>query len=77
VESWLMQLLRHAQRSSLAMDFFVFTEHPARYDSEAMRLGARVFRSGQRASRNSGVLRLWRMLRREGPYDVVHSHVHA
>jgi hypothetical protein len=76
IETWLMHLLRTVDRGRIEMDFLVHMEQPCDYDEEVGRLGARIFRC-------TAVHRPWqfapefrRLLRREGPYDVVHSHMH-
>jgi len=75
VESWLMALLRHADRSEIAMDFMVHTSRPAAYDSEITARGGcllpcpSVHRPGYIREFNEA-------LRSREPYDVLHSHVH-
>ena len=76
VETWLMHVLRRIDRRRIAMDFLVHTELPCAYDEEIRDLGSRILRC-------TAVHRPWRyvpeltkILRREGPFDVVHSHVH-
>jgi glycosyltransferase involved in cell wall biosynthesis len=76
VETWLLNLLRRADRSMLAMDFVVHREENCAYDAEALSLGARVLRCPR--DRIPRYLRsLWRAIHPPAPYDVVHSHLHA
>ena len=75
VESWLMALLRHADRADVAMDFLVHTSKPAAYDAEIASLGARVLRCGP-VQRLGYARHFQNILRQHGPYDVLHSHVH-
>jgi hypothetical protein len=42
VESWLMALLRYADRAEIAMDFLVHTSQAAAYDAEIAARGGRV-----------------------------------
>ena len=77
VETWLMQMLRHIDRSCFQMDFLVHTARPAAYDDEIETLGSRVIPC-------LGAHRPWtyaanfmRQLAEYGPYDIVHSHVDA
>jgi glycosyltransferase involved in cell wall biosynthesis len=75
VESWLMALLRHADRAEIAMDFLVHTSRPAVHDSEIAALEGTVI-SCPTIPRASYVRNFNRALRLHGPYDVLHSHVH-
>lgn len=75
-ETWLVQLLRNIDRSQFQMDFVVHSEVRGAYDEEVQALGARVIpclsttRPVQYARNFLGILK------HDGPYDVVHSHVH-
>ena len=72
-QTWLLQVLRNADRSRLAIDFLV-TDGWANPD--ALALGAKVL-TCPRAHRPLLYAKdFWRVLREHGPYDVVHSHVH-
>ncbi len=75
-ETWLLNVLRHIDRDRFRLDFAVHTDQPAAHDNEARALGARILPclSPHRPLRYLRNLR--RILRSEGPYDVVHSHVH-
>ncbi|MPY68380.1 glycosyltransferase family 1 protein [Deinococcus sp. SDU3-2] len=75
VESWLMTLLRHADRRVLALDLLTTAEQPAAYDEEIRSLGARLLRLPP-ASPLSYRSKLLGLLRAYGPYDAVHSHLH-
>jgi glycosyltransferase involved in cell wall biosynthesis len=75
-ETWLVQIFRQIERPKYQFDFLVHTEEPGAYDDEVRALGARVIPC--LAPRNPfryGVNFL-RILRKFGPYDCVHSHVH-
>ena len=75
VESWLMALLRHGDRAEVAMDFMVHTARPAVYDSEITERGGCVIPCP--SVHGPGYIREFdNALRRHGPYDVLHSHVH-
>lgn len=76
VETWLMHVLRRIDPYVLHMDFLVHTEEPADYDREIAARGARLIRcpvSWRSPGYGSAVRSL---LRRFGPYDAVHSHIH-
>lgn len=77
VETWLMQILRHIDRSRFQMDFLVHTARPGAYDEEIESLGSRVIPC-------LGARRPWtyaanfmRQIAAYGPYDIAHSHVDA
>ncbi len=76
VETWLMHVLRHIDRERFQMDFLVHTDEPAAYDDEIRALGSRIIPclAPNRPWQYARTLR--RILRDEGSYDVVHSHVH-
>lgn len=77
VETWLMHVLRNVDPSEIRMDFFSHTSAQAAYDDEIESSGARIFRHPAPARRPLEYARhLHRVLTEEGPYDVVHSHVH-
>lgn len=70
-----MHALRRMDRGHVAMDVLVDTDEPGDYDAEVHALGAKLIPCTQptRPWRyGPGFLRL---LRHEGPYDIVHSHV--
>jgi glycosyltransferase involved in cell wall biosynthesis len=76
IETWLLHVLRHADRSTFRMDFVVHTEKAGAYDEETRALGSRIYpcphpRRPRRYARD-----FRRILRDHGPYDIVHSHVH-
>ncbi len=79
IESWLMQILRRVDPAAIRMDFLVSggASHPGRYDyeQELSAMGARLFRCPhpERPLAYGSAFRS--LLRRYGPYDVVHSHV--
>ena len=77
IQNWLMHLLRAIDRRRYQMDFLVHHDQPCAYDQEIRALGGRLLYC-------SGVGNLWqyargfaRVLGRQEPYDVVHSHLYA
>ena len=76
VETTLMHILRHIDRSRFHMDFLVHTMEPSDYDNEIRMLDGRVIPcpSPSRPFAYMGEFR--QALRDYGPYDIVHSHVH-
>lgn len=76
VETWLMHVLRHMDRKSLQLDFLVHTEQPAAYDTEIEALGSRIFHCPYPHNPLRYTARFLRIVKRFGPFDVLHSHVH-
>ena len=76
-ETWLMHVLRNADREKFQMDFLVHTDEPSDYDDEVRALGCRIITCPlSRSQPLSFMANLKRILREEQPYDIVHSHVH-
>jgi glycosyltransferase involved in cell wall biosynthesis len=76
VETWLVQVLRHIDREKYQMDFLVHTTEPGAYDDEVLSLGSRVIPCLRPSNPAMYARNFRRVLRKYGPYDVVHSHVH-
>jgi glycosyltransferase involved in cell wall biosynthesis len=75
-ETWLVQLLGHIDREKYQMDFLVHSAEPGEYDKEVQALGARIIPCLKPSNPLQYAINLRRILRRHGPYDCVHSHVH-
>ncbi|HET9183685.1 MAG TPA: glycosyltransferase family 1 protein [Candidatus Angelobacter sp.] len=75
-ETWLVQTLRHIDRSKYQFDFLVHTEKPGAYDEEVKSLGARVIPCLAPSNPVRYARNFLRVLREYGPYDCVHSHVY-
>ena len=75
VETWLMNLLRTVSRDSWQMDFLAGDPTPADYDEEIRQRGARILPCPLQ-NPFLYVFRLVGILRKFGPFDVIHSHVH-
>jgi len=74
VETWLMHLLRHFDRGEIAIDILVYSDEAGDYDDEVRALGARIFRCPHPRRPWRYASHFLRVLRTEGPWDVVHSH---
>ena len=76
IEIWLLHLLRHIDRHRFPIDILVLNDRRGPLECEMRSLGCRVFY----CSNHRKPWVLWRymtqVLRRYGPYDIVHSHVH-
>lgn len=76
VETWLMHVLRHIDRDRFQIDFLVHTNQPCAYDDEIRALGSRIIPCLSPSQPLRYARRLQHILEADGPYDVVHSHVH-
>lgn len=76
VETILMHIFRHVDRSKYQMDFLVHTTEPADYDDEIRKLGGRIIPCPSPLHPIAYAGEFKRALREYGPYDIVHSHVH-
>ncbi|MHB1035279.1 MAG: glycosyltransferase [Pirellulales bacterium] len=76
VETWLMHVLRHVDRSRLAMDFLVHRQGACAYDEEIRGTGSRILVCPRPRRLWAYARNFTRILRDCGPYEVVHSHVH-
>ena len=77
IQNWLMHLLRAIERQQYRMDFLVLDNRPSDYDREFGQLGSRVMQCSAGRDPAAFARDLIRVLRKHGPYDVVHSHVYA
>src|SRR5882762_5528332 len=76
VETWLVQTLRHIDRTKYQFDFLVHTDQPCPLDAEVRSLGANILPCLSPSDPVGYTRNFWRILRETGPYDCVHSHVH-
>lgn len=70
-----MHILRHIDRRRFQMDFLVHTDRKCAYDEELRSLGATLHVCPDPIRVLSYSAGLLRVLRKEGPYEVVHSHL--
>jgi glycosyltransferase involved in cell wall biosynthesis len=76
VETWLMHVLSHLDRDKFQIDLLVHTDEPAVYDSEVLATGARILRCPPADNPLLYAARFLQIAKRNGPFDVLHSHVH-
>jgi len=77
VETWLLHLLHRIDRGRFAFDFLVHDAPPRQLEPELVALGSRIHRCPH-VRRPARYARCFgRVLQEHGPFDVVHSHVHA
>jgi glycosyltransferase involved in cell wall biosynthesis len=75
-ETWLVQTLRHLDRSKYQFDFLVHADGPGAYDEEVKAMGARIIPCLSPSNPAKFARNFLHVLREYGPYDCVHSHVH-
>ena len=76
VETWLMRLLRIMDRESWQMDFLVGDPVHASFDDEIKQRGSKILYCPLVRNPLLYSFRLFQTLKTNGPYDVIHSHVH-
>lgn len=76
IETWLMHVLRRIDRERFHMDFVVQTTKKAAYDDEIQEFGSRIFRCSHRRRPVNHDRDFRRILRDQGPYDIIHGHLH-
>jgi glycosyltransferase involved in cell wall biosynthesis len=76
VETWLMHLLRHLKKDDPEMDFLVHTSQKCDFDEEIRARGRRIIPCLHTSRPWEYATNFKRILKQQGPYDVVHSHVH-
>lgn len=75
-ETWMIQVLRGMTGSGIQLDFLVHRDGPFHYQAEAEALGARVIDCKGLRFPPLYAWNLMMILRRNGPYQVIHSHSH-
>lgn len=75
-ETWLMQVLRRSQPTRVRHDFVVHQEQAGAFDDEVRALGSSITPITSHRNPPRYAAELARYLRCNGPYDIVHSHVH-
>jgi glycosyltransferase involved in cell wall biosynthesis len=76
IETWLMHVLRQLDRDRFQMDFMVHVAHPCAYDDEIRQLGSQIIPCLSPAHPLRYATNFHRLLREQGSYDIIHSHVH-
>jgi glycosyltransferase involved in cell wall biosynthesis len=75
-ETWLMHVLRNIDRGKYHFDFLVSRPEPCAYDDEIRSLGSQIIVCPQPQKPIQYARRFMRLVKENGPYDVIHSHVH-
>jgi glycosyltransferase involved in cell wall biosynthesis len=76
VETWLMNMLRAIDRDRFRIDFLVHKAEPAVHDQELLSLGSSIYRCLGTRNPFQYANNFSRIVRKHGPFDVVHSHVY-
>lgn len=74
IETRLVELMRHIDRSKYQFDICVHKNRPGHYDDEVAALGGKIIRCGPLRNLPVFAWRFYQLLRHSN-YDVVHSHV--
>jgi glycosyltransferase involved in cell wall biosynthesis len=75
-ETWLLHVLRNIDRNRFQMDFLVHKEEEGAYDAEVKALGGKIIPCTGHNRPLSYARNLRKILQDQGPYDIVHSHIH-
>ncbi|MDD4873774.1 MAG: glycosyltransferase [Dehalococcoidales bacterium] len=77
VETWLLNVARNLSRTDYQFDFFAISPKEATLENEVFKLGCRIFKTKSvRPSILSIYCDLRKVVHENGPYGVLHSHVH-
>ena len=77
VETLLMNIIRRLDRNTFRMDIAVRTDAAGEYDPELRAAGVRIFYCAAPGAPLRFAFQLYRLLKTQGPYDAIHSHMHA
>ena len=75
IEAWLMHVLRNIDRTRFQIDFLVHISEEGHYNEEIRTLGSQIFACPHTSNPVRYAPCLLHTLRKQGPYDIVHSHV--
>jgi glycosyltransferase involved in cell wall biosynthesis len=76
IETWLMSVIRHVDRSRFLIDFLVSNQSQSPLEKEIHELGSKIHVCMAHSQPLRYAYNLTRILRAHGPYDIVHSHLH-
>jgi glycosyltransferase involved in cell wall biosynthesis len=76
VETWLLRVLPHVQASGIQVDILVHGLDEEGYLGDFRRLGCAILDGGDHRRPWSYMPRFRGLLRRHGPYDIVHDHMY-
>lgn len=76
VERWLLGISEGLKGQSTQIDVLVHSEQPGSLDEKFLSSGGKIIKCHHGKNPFSYAVRLYKVLKREGPFDAVHSHVH-
>ncbi|MGB8698004.1 MAG: glycosyltransferase [Thermosynechococcaceae cyanobacterium] len=76
LETWLMRVLRLIDRQQFQIDIVAHSPEPGAYDAEIQALGCRILPCAFPFRPWAYGKTFQQILAEQGPYDIVHSHVH-
>ncbi len=76
LETWIVRVLQRLDLRRFQVDILVHALEPGAYDAEVSALGCRIFPCPYVSRPWIYAAEFKRILREQGPYDIVHSHVH-
>ena len=76
IETWLKQVLSKIDRGRFEMDFLVHTDRSCAYEADVRAHGAKILRCPHPLRPLSYARDFFRILRENGPYQIVHAHTH-
>jgi glycosyltransferase involved in cell wall biosynthesis len=77
IETFLMHVLKHHDRARLQMDFVCHQDRVGAYDEQVLASGSQIFRCAFTSQPQKYAREFRRILKENGPFDIVHSHVHS
>lgn len=77
IEVWLSSLLDKLSPDKFEFDFIVFCQHEGFFDEKIKNLGGKIFRCAPPQNLIQHILDIFRVLKKEPHYDVIHSHESA
>jgi len=77
IETWLGWICRNVDRQAWNMDFAVASNSPSNLRQELENLGCRVYYCPEQSDPMLLIRNVRRAIKEHGPYDIVHSHLHA
>lgn len=75
VERWLLGVAEGLKDSSIQVDVLVHSEEPSEFDVPFTATGSKIVKCRYQRDPISYAWRLYKTLKRNKPYDVIHSHV--
>ena len=76
-ERWLVDLCEAGRAENLSMDIVVLFENNGLFAERARELGITVYHCAADANPVKFISALRRLIRERGPYDTIHTHIHA